>query len=392
MSTVASTAAVARGRLRFLGLAFALGVLILGTNLPSPLYAVYAQRFGFSPLTITLLVSVYVAVLVPALLAFGSLADSTGPRPVLVPAIVAAVAGAVIFAVADGTGALFAARAVQGLAVGAASGPLTAALVATEPHDDRARASLVGSLMTTVGAGLGPVVGGGLAQYAPAPTVLCYVIEIGLLVIALGFVVTVRGGAAGPARPRRPRIPAGIRGAFALAAAVSFLAWAVAYIVLGLVPSYVEGALHSDNLLLGGGAAGMLLLCAAIAQLAAARQGPEWTIPTGLLLLVLGLAGLVAAGLLGSVALLLGTVAVTGAGQGLAFLGALRRVNDLAPADERAGVASAFYVVTYLGGGGPVIVVGLLAGPLGLVPAVQLAAGVLALACVVTFWVAKRLT
>lgn len=53
-------------------------------------------------------------------------------------------------------------------------------------------------------------------------------------------------------------------------------------------------------------------------------------------------------------------------------------------------MASAFYVVTYLGGGGPVIVVGLLAIPLGLVPAVQLAAGVLALACLAVLVAVRR--
>jgi MFS family permease len=391
MAEVTSRAdALPRGRLRFTGLAFALGVLILGTNLPSPLYAVYGHRFGFSPLTITMLVSVYVAVLVPALLMCGSLADSAGLRRVVVPAILAAALGAVLFAAADGTGWLFAARSVQGLAVGAASGPLTAALVATEPAGNQARASLLASLMTTCGAGLGPVLAGGLAQYAPAPLVSCYLLELGLLAVALGVVATLRGGGRGRARMRLPRIPAEIRTPFAVAGAVSFLAWAVAYIVLGLVPSYVEGAVHSGNLLLGGGAAGMLLLCAAVAQVAFARWAPERTMPAGLVLLVLGLVGLVAAGLLSSVPLLLSTVAVTGIGQGLAFMGALRRVNDLAPPSERAGVASAFYVVTYLGGGGPVIVVGLLAIPLGLVPAVQLAAGVLALACLAALVAVRR--
>lgn len=392
VSTSVRADAVPRGRLRFVGLAFALGVLIVGTNLPSPLYAVYSHRFGFSPLTITMLVSVYVAALVPALLVSGSLADTVGPRFVLVPAIVIAAIGAVLFASATGTGWLFAARAVQGLAVGAASGPLTAALVVAEPMGKRARASLIAALMTTGGAGLGPVLAGGLAQYAPAPLVLCYLLEIALLAVALVVVATLRNHGQVRAALRRPRIPAEIRGPFLVAGMVSFLAWAVAYIVLGLVPSYVERELHSSDLLLSGGTAGMLLLCAAVAQVAFARPGPERTMPAGLVLLILGLVGMVGAGLLSSMPLLLGTVALTGVGQGLAFMGALRRVNDLAPPSGRAGVASAFYVVTYLGGGGPVIVVGLLAIPLGLVPAVQFASGGLAVACLLTLVVLRRST
>ncbi len=54
----------------------ALLVLIVGTNLPSPLYAVYAQRFGFSPVVLTLIFATYAGALVPALLLAGSAADS----------------------------------------------------------------------------------------------------------------------------------------------------------------------------------------------------------------------------------------------------------------------------------------------------------------------------
>lgn len=380
------TTIAVRGRLRFNGLAYALGVLILGTNMPSPLYSSYARLFGFSPLTITLIVSVYIVTLVPTLLVSGSIADVAGPRFVLLPAVVAAVAGAVLFACARDTAWLFVARAMQGVAVGAASGPLTAALVATEPTANRSRASLVGSLATTVGAGAGPVVAGALAQSAPWPLTLCFTIEVVLLLSMLAAVLNLPAGQRSGVRPRvrRPRIPIETRAQFAFAASVSFLSWAVAYIVLALVPSYVEAALHSTSLLLGGTSAGALLLCAAAGQVAFGTWGALRAMATGLVLLILGLAGLVVAGLIASIPLLLVTLAVTGVGQGLGFLGALRRVNEIAPAATHASVASAFYVVTYLGGGGPVVIVGILAMPLGLVAAVQAAAIAMAATCLVT--------
>ena len=231
------TTIAVRSRLRFAGLAYALGVLIVGTNMPSPLYSSYARIFGFSPLTITLIVSVYVVTLVPALLVGGSIADTAGPRPVLLPATAAAIAGAVLFAAAHSTAWLFVARAMQGLAVGAASGPLTAVMVAAEPNGNRGRASLAASLVTTVGAGGGPVLAGALAQYAPWPLTLCFGVEIVLLLGMFAAVLTLPAGPASRIRlrVRRPRIPAGIRAPFALAAAVSFLSWAVAYIVLACI-------------------------------------------------------------------------------------------------------------------------------------------------------------
>lgn len=120
-------------------MAYTLLVVIVGTNLPSPLYGVYQREFGFGPLVLTLVFATYAGVLVPALLLAGPLADAVGYRRVLVPSVLLAAAGAVLFVFADSPGWLFAARAVQGLAIGAGSGALTAALVATDPGTGRGR-------------------------------------------------------------------------------------------------------------------------------------------------------------------------------------------------------------------------------------------------------------
>ena len=54
----------AGGRIRYAGLGYALTVLLTGTNLATPLYAVYEHVFGLSPLDVTLLVAVYAAAVV----------------------------------------------------------------------------------------------------------------------------------------------------------------------------------------------------------------------------------------------------------------------------------------------------------------------------------------
>ena len=98
----------------------------------------------------------------------------------------------------------------------------------------------------------------------------------------------------------------------------------------------------------------------------------------------MGLAGLIAAGAAGSAALLFSAIAVAGAGQGLAFLGSIRRVNEIAPAGQRAGTVAMFYVLTYGGSGLVTAAVGLLASHLGLTRAVQASAAMLAAACLLT--------
>jgi hypothetical protein len=71
----------------------------------------------------------------------------------------------------------------------------------------------------------------------------------------------------------------------------------------------------------------------------------------------------------GSVAFFLAAGAITGAGFGLAFLGALRSLTAVAPVDRRAEVMSAFYVVAYGSLSVPAIAAGLAVTALGLEPA-----------------------
>ena len=372
------------GRLRFAGLGYALAVLLTGTNLATPLYATYEHVFRLSPLDVTLLVAVYAAAVVVALLICGPLSDTAGYRPVLVAGLAAAAGGSALLAAATGPGWLFAGRAVQGLAVGTCSGALTAGLVLTEPHGRRARASFLAATATTAACGFGPVLAGALAQYAPAPRTLSYLVEIGLLVPAAGAAALLPGslGRTGQRwRPRWPSLPAPVRAAFLGPAVVSLLAWAVAYVVLALVPSYAAAALGGSNLLVDGAAAGSLLLVAALAQAACRSWDPARAQQAGLLGLTAGLLGLIAAGLAGSVALLFAAMAVAGAGQGLAFMGGIRRINEIAPAAARAGTVAMFYVVTYAGSGLVTVGVGLLATLLGLTASVRWFGAVLAAAC-----------
>ena len=136
--------------------------------------------------------------------------------------------------------------------------------------------------------------------------------------------------------------------------------------VLALVPSYAAAALGGRNLLVNGAAAGSLLLVAAAAQAAFRSWDPARAMEAGLAGLAAGLLVLIAAGLAGSVPVLFAAMAVAGCGQGLAFMGGVRRINEIAPPGARAGTVSMFYVVTYAGSGLVTVGVGLLATLAGL--------------------------
>lgn len=390
-----STADITRSapgrRWKFRAAAYTYVVLLAGTNVPTPLYAGYERAFGFSPLTVTLVFAVYVAALIPSLLVAGPLSDAVGRRRTLIPAVALALAGSVVFALAAGTAWLFAARLVQGVALGTASGAVTAAMAELEPGGDRRRAAMVAAVAAVAGVGAGPLLGGLLAQYGPAPDVLPYLVEIALLVPAgVAIVAMPEPGVRSRWRPRRPQVPAAIRAAFVSSGITSFLAWAVTALFLTLVPSYVATLADTANLVLGGGMVALMLGCSAIAQRATygGRAAPLQT--SGLGLLTASLALLIAVGTVHSLGLLLGATVLAGIGQGLGFLGAMTEISQAAPPDRHADVLSSFYVVTYLGTGLPIIGVGFLATALGLMPAIRAFAAVTGILCLAAL--AARIT
>src|SRR5690349_5655088 len=88
---------------------------------PTPLYALYQRLWGFSPVTVTLIFGVYSLAVLASLLVFGRVSDHVGRRPVLVATTFAQAAVMLVFASAQDTAMLFAARILQGLVVGAAA-------------------------------------------------------------------------------------------------------------------------------------------------------------------------------------------------------------------------------------------------------------------------------
>ncbi|GGP75998.1 MFS transporter [Streptomyces abikoensis] len=369
---------------RFWAIAYTLLFLLTGTNVPTPLYRGFQEQFGFSPLMVTLIFAVYVAALVPSLLIFGPLSDAIGRRKVLVPAVIVAALGSAAFAMATNVAWLFGARLLQGLAVGAASGALTAALNEAEPTGNRRRAALVSTVASVGGLGTGPLLAGILAEYAPAPYKLPFIVEIILLVPA--FIAVLLLPAARPAtkwRPRRPSIPPSVRGVFGTSGTASFLAFTVVGLFLALVPTYVTKLSGSTNLALAGGAVTLMLACSCLAQLLSYGKQARILQITGLALLAGGLVLLAVAGGISSLPLLLVATVIGGVGQGMAFLGSITEVNRTAPPDRHADVISSFYVVVYLGVGVPVIGVGLLARTIPLLQAVQWFSAVVAVLCLI---------
>ena len=355
--------------------------VMAGANLAAPLYAVYAGEYHFSGVVLTTVFATYAVTLVATLLVGGRLADRFGRRPVILTGLVVAAAALLVFTSASTTWWLYAARALQGVAVGLISGPATAALVEIDPERDRARPALLAGLAQAVGSGLGPLLSGCLAQWAPAPLHTGYLVGLAGTAVAGGFVWALpeRRRGAEPWRAQWPRVPHDVRADFVRLGLTAGLVWASLALYLSVVPSYVAELLSTGDLALLGANSALACFASAGTQVWARGRGSDrrWSQAVGLGLLAAGLVLLVVSSLTRSlVTVLLGAV-VTGIGHGLGFLHAQDELNALAPGERRAEVSAAFVCCIYVLVGGSVVGVGLLEETGSLTRAVATVGGLL---------------
>lgn len=369
-----------RARLTLLGAM--LFTFLAASSAPTPLYASYQQAWGFSTFWLTWVFAIYAFALLAALLVGGRLSDHLGRRPVILAALLLEAGAMLLFHQAQGLVDLVVARAVQGLATGIATSALGAALLDV----DRERGPWLNSLAPLLGMAGGALGCGLLVEFAPAPLQLVYRLFLalfllqGLLLLRLPDTLARRPGLLAALRPQLA-VPPQARAMLCRVLPLELAVWAVGGFYLSLMPGLIKAATGSASLLVGGGVVAGLTLTGA-ACLHGLRGWPALRLlRLGAGTLVLGPVLLwlaVASGQLGLFAL--GTL-VTGIGFGSGFLGATRSLLPLAAADQRAGLLSAFYVLSYLAFCLPALAVSTLVPRLGLAGAAQLyLAGVILLA------------
>jgi MFS family permease len=318
--------------------AYALAVALVGlalfaSGVPSPLYGVYRQLWGFSPVVLTLIYATYAFGVLTTLILAGRLSDDVGRRPVLLVALGTLMVATALFILADSVVWLFVARALQGLATGAMVSAASAALLELHPRRDPVGVSLANGVASVTGTGLGVLVSAALVQLLPAPRVLPFVALIVLFAIALIGVWRMPEPVAERGRPRltpqRPHVPSAIRGPFMLAALGAVSSWSIAGLFLSLGPQLSADLFHTTNHLVTGVGIFALTGAAAVSQLVLGRTKPWAAAAGGSLALSAGMVLLVIAAKSDSSAIYLAGAVIGGAGFGVAFLGALRALTTV---------------------------------------------------------------
>lgn len=159
-----------------------------GGNQFTPLMVMYRLNGELDLVFVDLMLIVYALGIAPALLLSGPLSDRVGRKPVMFAGPLFAIAGSVLIALGESTGPLLLfGRMLAGIGVGiamAVGGSWVKEL--SDPRFDATAKSTSGakrqSMFLTMGFGVGAGVAGTLAQFAPMPGQLPYLLHIALTI------------------------------------------------------------------------------------------------------------------------------------------------------------------------------------------------------------------
>jgi MFS family permease len=335
-----------------------------GSNQITPLLLVYARRFALSTATTEALFGVYALGLVPGLLLAGPIADSRGRRHVAIPAAaLSLVASCTLLAGNHAQALLFAGRFLAGLSSGAAFGSATAWLreLSRPPFgaaSDHAAALRAAAAMT-LGFGVGPLVAGLLAQWAPLPTVVPYLPHIALMAALLPCLRGVPETVPRQDRHERRLMIPELKTPRFRQIVVPLAPWVFTCpaIAMALLPSIVAADRAADGTAL---VALVATICAAsgvavqpIARRLDARAGGIRPATVGLTVLAAGLLLSALTAETRAMWLLLPCAIVLGAAYGICLVAGLVEIQRLAKPQNLARATAVYYVLTYLGFAAP---------------------------------------
>ena len=366
---------------------------VMGTALASPLYPLYQSAWALTTSDITAIYAMYMAGAMLSLLTLGSLSDRYGFARVLRWGLALVTVGSFFSAIAWNYSSFTLARILVGLASGMITTSASLGLTQLNNKGNLQMAAAMASLTIAFGFGLGPVIGGLIAQWVPSPLVTAYVpsVVLGVLaVFALGPV-----GQQIPFTPPSttrswlpkitlPALP--LRGRFLLASMCAFLAFGLFSLYASLAPSFMARMVPWHGPAVSGISLGMILFMSAGFQFFARSMPSRTCALAGLGALMFSMLALLLNNYVGSSILFVLSVLTAAMGHGLSNLGGMSLVNRVAEPHNRSGLISTYLVIGYIGSMLPIMVLGWLADHLTLAVALPLYCGVMVALTALIAW------
>jgi len=352
-----------RASFNFIAVAIAFVINMMGTTLPTAVYHYYQQAYGFTAATITVIFASYAFGVLAALLLVGNWSDQLGRKRMLMFGLAVSACSAIVFMLSDSLAWLMAGRLLSGVSAGIFTGTATVAVIEAAPEARRHTATFAATASNMLGLGCGPVVGGLIVQWLPQPMRAPYAVHLALLCVAALAVLSVPETARVAAQPRlrmqRLALPREVRSAFMPAALAGFAGFVVIGFFTAVSPQLMRTELgfHSDLTI--GFVVFLLFAASALGQALQSHVAAPWRLPAGCAGLIAGLGLIVFSVAAHSGSALIGAALLAGLGQGASFRAGLGDITARSPADERAGVTSAYFVVLYVALSLPIVGVGI---------------------------------
>ncbi|MUL44436.1 MFS transporter [Mycobacterium sp. CBMA293] len=347
-------------------LAVAVGVFCIGWggNQFTPMLIEYVHRAGYSRVDVDVLLGAYVLGLIPGLLVAAAMSNRYGRRPLMVAGLISSMLGSLILATGElgGFPALFVGRLLSGLSVGVAMavGSTWVAELSVPPYDNVAAAGTGArraSIWLSLGLAIGPLSSGLLAQFAPWPLTLTYLVQAALCLPALWLVLTyavdTRSARVSGDLLSQLRVPVATHRRFVhVVAPMAPWVFGSAAIAYAIVPALVADKLGPWALLYTAGLTVLTLACGVLVQPIARRLDDHSSARAVVVSMVLMSAGVFAAvatavtrspGIAVLVAMLLGSA------YGIAIVSGLLEIQRIAKPHELAGASGVYYSLAYVG-------------------------------------------
>lgn len=374
----------------FLMVSLALCIGTIGTALASPLYPIYQELWHLLPSHITYIFVAYMFGCLATLLFLGRISNSLGFLRTLQIGILFVILGLAISAISPNATWLAFGRFIIGIASGLISTSAMLGLITTIPERHKPNAPQLSSIITVIGFGLGPFIGGLIAQFSTSPLTTPYlpIIAAAILCFFGLFWLKVPQFKAQPfsIAPRLETPEAQYKSLFFIAGFTAFCAFAAFSLFASLSPSFVKDLIPWHGPLVSGAAISSILLISALVQFFAKYLTAAKSLTLGLMTLLLSfiLLGLCMS-MQWSILFFISDI-LLGIGHGLGLLGAFGLIHQMTTADNRAAVMSTYLFIGYLGTIVPIIAVGYLADHFGLTTGVLgfcIGVGLLCLALIV---------
>ena len=355
----------------FLMVSLSLCIGTIGTALASPLYPIYQELWGLLPSHITYIFVAYMFGCLATLLFLGRTSNSIGFLRTLQIGMLFIVIGLALSTVAPSALWLSIGRFIIGIASGLISTSAMLGLIYTIPESHKHNAAQLSSVITVIGFGLGPFIGGLLAQFSETPLITPYLPVIGCAILCLIGLFLIKTPSFEKQRfsiaPHLEAPESQYRALFFIAGLTAFCAFGSFSLFASLAPSFVKEAIPWHGPLVSGSAIACILIVSAIVQFMAKGIHAAKSLTLGLSILIISylLLGLCMSQHWST--LFFVSDVLVGVGHGFSLMGAFGLVHKMTQAHNRAAVISTYLFIGYLGTIIPIIASGYLSDHFGLV-------------------------